>query len=182
MTTNHSAHEVTLEPVEPADRVDFMRDLQAAFAVAVTESFGFVPNEPVPSDADVAQSFEAPGAAIYHIVAAGRRVGGAVVVIDEQTQRNALDLFFIATAEHGRGWGYRAWQAIEARYPDTRVWETHTPYFEKRNIHFYVNKCGFRIVEFYNARNPDPHSPTDSQSGDGDGDMFRFEKRMPARP
>ena len=34
-----------------------------------------------------------------------------------------------------------------------------TPYFEKRNIHFYVNKCGFKIVAFYNERNPDPHLP-----------------------
>ena len=25
-----------------------------------------------------------------------------------------------------------------------------TPYFEKRNIHFYVNRLGFHIVEFWN--------------------------------
>ena len=42
--------------------------------------------------------------------------------------------------------GYRAWQAIEQAYPATRVWVTHTPYFEKRNIHFYVNKCDFKIA------------------------------------
>jgi len=42
--------------------------------------------------------------------------------------------------------GYRAWQAIEQAYPATRVWVTHTPYFEKRCIHFYVNKCDFKIA------------------------------------
>ena len=33
-----------------------------------------------------------------------------------------------------------------------REWELVTPYFEVRNIHFYVNKCGFHIVEFFNER------------------------------
>ena len=41
------------------------------------------------------------------------------------------------------------WNEIERLYPDTKVWETFTPYYEKRNIHFYVNKCGFRIAEFF---------------------------------
>ena len=41
----------------------------------------------------------------------------------------------------------------------TIAWETITPYFEKRNVHFYVNKCGFHIVEFFNEHHPDPHDP-----------------------
>ena len=58
-------------------------------------------------------------------------------------------------------------------YPQIKVWETVTPYFEKRNIHFYVNRCGFKIVEFYNEHHKDPHS-TDG----GLDEMFRFEKIM----
>ena len=50
--------------------------------------------------------------------------------------------------EHSKGIGYAAWQAVEELYPETIVWETCTPYFEKRNIHFYVNKCGFQIDQF----------------------------------
>ena len=66
-------------------------------------------------------------------------------------------------------------------YPQVRIWETVTPYFEKRNIHFYVNRCGFHIVEFYNSHNPDPNDPdgeereSDNQFPEG---MFRFEKVM----
>ena len=56
-----------------------------------------------------------------------------------------------------------------------------TPYFEQRNIHFYVNRCGFNIVEFFNKFHPDPNMPDadvkkfDEQFPDG---MFRFEKRI----
>lgn len=55
-------------------------------------------------------------------------------------------------------------------YPDVTLWETCTPYFEKRNIHFYENRCGFHIVEFYNANHPDNNADS--------SEMFRFEKRM----
>ena len=34
-------------------------------------------------------------------------------------------------------------------YPETKQWKTCTPYFEKRNIHFLVNKCGFQIDQFW---------------------------------
>lgn len=73
-------------------------------------------------------------------------MGGAIVTLEASTQRNTLDLFYLLPNSLGRGVGYRAWQAIEQAYPATRVWVTHTPYFEKRNIHFYVNKCDFKIA------------------------------------
>lgn len=61
-----------------------------------------------------------------------------------------------------------------------KIWETVTPYFEKRNIHFYVNRCGFHIVEFYNSHHPDPNEP-DEDGNDAPDDMdgmFRFQKDM----
>jgi hypothetical protein len=171
-TDNH----VTLEIAKDEDLPRFKKDLQAAFAVAVIDEFGSAP-EPIPSDADIERSFEAAGSVVYRILADGKWVGGAVLTIDSATHHNALSLFYVSVNEHGRGIGLKAWKAIEERYPETKVWETHTPYFERRNIHFYVNKCGFKIVAYYNAHNPDPHD-TDPDSPLGDGGMFKFEKIM----
>ena len=92
-----------------------------------------------------------------------------------------LDILFTSPKEHSRGIGYAAWCEVEKLHPEVRVWETVTPYFEQRNIHFYVNRCGFHIVEFYNKHHPDPNdqeseqSDLDNQFPDG---MFRFEKRI----
>lgn len=55
---------------------------------------------------------------------------------------------------------------------------------EKMNINFYVNRCGFHIVEYFNEFHPDPNeadeyepdSDNPNDAGDMDG-MFRFEKR-----
>lgn len=71
---------------------------------------------------------------------------------------------------------------IEQAFPQTRVWETATPYFEKRNIHFYVNKCGFKIVAFYNRHHPDPNQgPGHAHEGSEEDEMFAFEKVMPPK-
>lgn len=91
-----------------------------------------------------------------------------------------LDLLFVSPKAHSKGIGYAAWCATERLHPEVRVWETVTPYFEKRNIHFYVNRCGFHIVEFFNRFHPDPNDPDAAAQVDEDAQdsMFRFEKRM----
>ena len=91
-----------------------------------------------------------------------------------------LELLFVSPKAHSKGIGYAAWCAVEKLHQEVAVWETVTPYFEKRNIHFYVNRCGFHIVEFFNSHHPDRNDPEmaeeiDEQFPDG---MFRLEKRM----
>lgn len=167
---------VTLHALTGAERGRFKADLQATFSSAAVDAFGEI-GDPIPSDDDIARSLDAPGAVALDIRADGRLVGGAIVAIDEVTGRNSLDFLFVLAREHSRGIGQKAWQAIERRYPKTRLWETRTPYFERRNIHFYVNRCGFKIVEFYNMRHPDPHDPHDEPDAE-DAGMFRLEKAM----
>ena len=63
--------------------------------------------------------------------------------------------------------------ATAEAHPDVREWELGTPYFEVRNIHFYVNKCGFHIVEFFNEHHPDTSGPSTEKEL-----SFRFVKRV----
>ena len=49
------------------------------------------------------------------------------------------------------------------------------PYFEKRNIHFYVNLCKFSIVEFFYPSHEEENILNDMM---GNGYLFRFEKVM----
>ncbi|MDQ0349653.1 GNAT family N-acetyltransferase [Ancylobacter vacuolatus] len=177
MTAELNKSRVTLDIATEADLPRFRKDLQDAFAIAVVEDLGSVGEGPIPSDDDVNASFEAPNAVVLRVLEDGRWVGGAVVSIDAATQINSLDFFFIQAGEIGRGLGRKAWTAIEQYYPDTKVWITHTPYFEKRNIHFYVNVCGFSIVEYFNNRHPDLNHPSGPDLPE-DGGMFRFEKRV----
>ena len=81
------------------------------------------------------------------------------------------------TGVQGKGVGIKIWNELERLYPETRVWETCTPYFDRRNIHFYINKCGFHAVEFINEKHPDKDTPEEF-IGDGGEGMFVFRKEM----
>jgi hypothetical protein len=124
---------------------------------------------------------DAPDRETYRIVVDGRNVGGVILKINKETNHNELEILFVSPEEHTKGIGYGAWQAIEALHPETEVWETCTPYFEKRNIHFYVNKCGFKIDEFWCAYfAPDREMPDGDEHDPDEGpdEMFHFIKVM----
>ena len=159
--------QVTLAPLEPDDKEQFILDNQWAFKYGATEEFGvrddhFEEDGEIISRDTIEQSINNGKA--YRILLDGEKVGGVVVSIDKAFLRGELELLFVKPDVHSKGIGYAAWCLIEKMYPEIIVWETCTPYFEKRNIHFYVNKCGFHIVEFMWK----------------DDEMFRFQKVMPS--
>lgn len=172
--------DVTLRPARAEDLPRFGRDLRDAFLLAIRQQ-PWAEGAAVPDEADIEESAGATGAAVWRVMADGVWAGGAIVQIDPQTHRNQLDLFYVAAGMQGRGIGQTAWLAIERQYPQTRLWETHTPWFDRRNIHFYVNKCGFRIVEYFNRLHQLPDGPDLAALGH-DGGMFRLEKAPPPLP
>jgi len=173
--------EVTLVPLNENDREQFILDNQEAFNYGALEEFGLRDNHfeeegEIIARRTIEQSIDSGEA--YRIMQDGRPVGG--VVIKVTGERGDLDLLFVSPKAHSKGIGYTAWRAVERLHPEVTLWETVTPYFEKRNIHFYVNRCGFHIVEFFNKHHPDPNDQEaaermDEQFPEG---MFRFEKRM----
>ena len=169
---------VKLAPLEEADRNQFILDNQEAFQYGAMEEFGlrddhFEEDGEIISRKTIEASID--GGTAYRIIHNGEKVGGVVVKVE--WKHGDLDLLFVAPGAHSKGIGYAAWREIETLYPEVEIWQTCTPYFEKRNIHFYVNRCGFRIVEFFNEKHPDPHDPEGGKGEDFDG-MFRFEKVM----
>lgn len=168
--------EVRLVELEAADRPVWLTRMETAFAAGLRDA-GLKPGEqPIPRGDEMDRVLDAPGTETLQIVRDDLVIGGAAVTAPDDGRRS-LELFFIDAGHHGGGIGASAWRAIEARYADTEVWETETPYFDQRNIHFYVNRCGFQIVEFFHPG----HRPQAGSEGDHPGPdrMFRFEKRMP---
>lgn len=170
-------NEVTLVPATEKDIPYLKEKIMEAFAVAAVERFGEEGAGRVPQGDQLEKAYGVSDSRVYCVMKGGTIVGGAVLKINEETWHNKLDLFFIFKEYHSQGLGLDAWKANEWKYPQTVVWELVTPYFEKRNIHFYVNKCGFHIVEFFNKYQPDPLKPFAVDEIEDDGN-FRFEKWM----
>lgn len=172
---------VSLAPLAADDREQFILDNQESFRYGAMEEFGLRDNHTeengeIISRDTIERSIDATDSETYRIMLDGKPVGGVVLKINTETKRNELELLFVSPDAHSKGIGYGAWQAVEALHPETEVWETYTPYFEKRNIHFYINKCGFHAVEFFNQFHTGPDLPADDS--DGPDEMLRFEKVM----
>jgi len=167
-----------LIPLREEKIKQFKRDMQESFQQGAIEGFGEMEEQILP-ESHIDSSLKAEGSVAYEALVDGACVGGAIVMINEETQHNHLDFLFVKVGTQSKGVGQAIWKAIEALYPETKVWETCTPYFEKRNIHFYVNCCGFHIVEFFHKYHADPNEDAgelpDNEYFEG---MFRFEKTM----
>ena len=132
---------MTVELFPTRDEKFFLDALQAAFRKPDgTEKF---------RREDLLKFFEKTGATLLDIVAEKKIVGGAAVIINAETFHNKLVLFFVDENFRNRGLGFAAWQAIEKFFPDTKVWYTSTPRLDPRNVHFYLNKCGFVAFSVY---------------------------------
>lgn len=173
---------VVLKPLEPGDKEQFILDNQEAFNYGALEEFGlrdehYEEDGEIISRKTIEESLDKGES--YRIIANEIVVGG--LVLDINAEKGALELLFINPKYHSKGIGYAAWIEVEKKYPEIMLWETMTPYFEKRNIHFYVNRCGFHIVEFFNEfhkcnKEIDVHeNEYDNARNSG---MFRFEKRI----
>lgn len=170
--------EVQLIPLESNDREQFIRDNQEAFNYGAMEEFGcrdehFENDGQIISRETISRSIDEGTA--FRIMQDNKPVGG--VVIRTEYDHGELELLFVSPDVHSKGIGYAAWCEIEKMHPEITVWETVTPYFEKRNIHFYVNRCEFHIVEYFNEH----HCAPDDTEGEL-FDMFRFEKILPSTP
>ena len=144
-----------LLPLEKGDTPEFKHEMQKAFQCGYEAEYGPC-RETILPERDIDQSLHAPDAIAYAAWINGRIEGGAVLKIGPAARHNHLELLFVRAGTQSRGLGHAIWKRIEQLYPETETWETFTPYFEKRNLHFYVNCCGFHIVEFFNAHHRDP--------------------------
>lgn len=161
---------ILVTKAEEKDIPQFKRDIQQAFQKGFEAYYGETEGQVLP-EKDIDMSMTKKGAITYKAVLDGKIAGGAIVVINEETGHNELDLLYVKYGEQTKGVGHAIWSQIEKLHPETKVWETCTPYFEKRNIHFYLSKCGFHIIKYCKVE-------IEGFIGDGGDGMFVFQKRM----
>ena len=169
---------VTLKKIEAHEVELFRKEMKSAFEKGVLDRFGNLKAAPIPPENEIDEALKTQDFDVFIIMADGIPAGGTIIK-RENNKKYSLDLLFIFKAFLNKKIGTAAWLAIEANYPDARMWETYTPYFERRNIHFYLHKCGFKIVEFFCEHHREEHDLTDGFKNINDSGFFRFEKIMP---
>ena len=167
--------DIKLELLKPQDEEQFIIDNQAAFNYGAEQYFNEQELEQqheeegqIISRETIINSIHQEGSIAYRILDDDKKVGGIIINLKESF--GGLEIFFVIPSYESKGVGQAAWKEVEKLHPEVKVWETVTPYFEQRNIHFYLNKLGFHIIEFYTKFLKDKDMP---KGMDG---MFRFQK------
>ena len=167
--------DIRLELLKPQDEEQFIKDNQAAFNYGAEQYFNdeelkeqHEEEGQIISKETITNSIHHEHAITYRIIMDEKKVGG--IILNINGDKGDLEIFFVIPSCESKGVGQAAWKEVEKLHPEVKVWETVTPYFEKRNIHFYVNKLGFHIIQFYSEFDKDKHI---SEELDG---MFRFQK------
>ncbi|OUM68184.1 hypothetical protein PIROE2DRAFT_4188 [Piromyces sp. E2] len=183
-----SSTNIILLPLEENNREAFILGVQESFRYGALEEFGMRDNHvnrhgEIISRKVIERSMNNKGAETYRIVENDKNVGGVIININKEKMRGELEILYTSPSVHSKGIGYAAWCAIEKMHPEIKVWETITPYFEKRNIHFYVNRCGFQIDKFFNSHYTMPKGEDDEEEEEEEEDddvspdeMFHFIK------
>lgn len=169
-----------LEILQAEDIKKFKLDMQESFQMGAIEgNYPLQEGEIILPESHIERSLQQKQAIAYKVVHNGVMVGGAIVVLDRSKHMGNLDFLYVKHGCQGQGIGKFIWFAIERLHPDITIWETCTPYFEKRNIHFYINVCGFCACEFFHAGHKYPHSDIldDGYAEDEpEFEMFSFRK------
>lgn len=155
---------VTLQLLKDNDIEQFIDDCQYAFKYGISvDTYTRDHNlddddEIIPRNA-IINSLE--NGIAYRICEKDKAVGGIIVKIDQETHHNKLLIMFVSPSKNSRGVGTEAWRLVEKTFPETISWETRALCFETRNPHFFVNKLGFHIVEYFGPFHPDPDEDDD---------------------
>ena len=168
---------IHLRKIEDHEVPLFRREMKSAFEQGVYDRFGALDAAPIPPENEVDEALKDASCDVFIITCDGVPAGGTIIRRMDN-RKYALDLLFIFKRSLNRKIGSAAWQRIEKNYPDARVWETHTPYFDRRNIHFYLNKCGFKIVDFFCEAHREAHDLTEEFKDINTSGFFRFEKYL----
>lgn len=92
------------------------------------------------------------GGCARKILLDGKTVGAYILFFSPDGKEGFLGTIFVEPEKHEMGIGTQVWKDIETEFVKVEVWHTETPGFSRRNHAFYVNKCGFHIVNIENAR------------------------------
>ncbi len=163
-----------LVKIEECDIGQYKKDMQEAFQIGAIEGGFPVNGDVILPEKDIDNSLNKENSMAYKVMLDDKMVGGAIVVLDGQN--GYLDFLYVKHGTQGKGIGTFMWFEIERQHPEIRVWETCTPYFERRNIHFYINVCGFHVVEYFSKYHPDLNTPEDYFDDSEDFGMFAFKK------
>ena len=161
-----------VSPITDNEFPIFRKDIQKAFQNGI-----FTREEDEKSEdiilpfEDIDNGYARKSVITYKATVNNEIIGGAMVSFDKKEEKGILELLYVKVEAQGNGYGVELWQKIENLHPEVSIWETFVLYTEHRNLHFYLNLCGFSAVEFFNE-----HHKNNTENSESFNDLLKLRK------
>ncbi|MDD4070546.1 MAG: hypothetical protein PHF05_08895 [Candidatus Izemoplasmatales bacterium] len=104
------------------------------------------PEDPNEFDFDAAKILGDKNSTILEIYDGTKYIGGTIVSRIDKSKYDIV-LFYLTIDSLGKGLGKNALSLVESYFLDAELFRLITPSAVLYNTVFYVNKCGYKIVE-----------------------------------
>ena len=168
---------MNIQVVPPTKMNSFIADMAEAYQLAYEYRFGEITSNCI-SERTVKYVLSKCRCLSFEVVEKEKRLGGIILSLVHNGKRARIFLMFTQPELQNRGVATFLWNELREFMPGVKTWTAGAPYFAVPAIHFLVNKCYFKIIQFTNSVN----SPGDYEKNEvtdpwTDGYLY-FEKRV----
>lgn len=170
-----------LQVVSPQQIKSFIADTAEAYQVAYEYRFGKIDSNCV-SKREIDYTCSKRHCLFFEVVEGEERLGGTILALLRNGKRVNIYFMFTKPEHQNEGVATFLWNELAEFFPGVRTWSAGAEYFAVPAIHFLLNKCHFKIIEFTNSLNePEQYSKHEVTDPWTDG-FFHFVKRSSRSP
>ncbi len=168
---------MNIQVVPPQKMNSFITDMAEAYQVAYEYRFGEITSNCI-SERTVKYVLSKRRCLSFEVVENEKRLGGIILSLVHNGKHARIFLMFTKPELQNRGVATFLWNELREFMPGVKTWTANAPYFAVPAIHFLVNKCYFKVIQFTNSVNsPDDYEKDEVTDPWTDGYLY-FEKRV----
>lgn len=169
---------IIIDKITESDIPVFKTDLKAAFKKN-NEMYSGLSEDGIP-EYIIDKALAEDGAVTYKAILDNEIVGGILLIVDKVNEHIRVVFFYVKNGFQNKGIGYEFLEKVEKLYPEIKLWSLYVPWCYRRNLHFYINKCGFSAVRYLNKYSV-KEDGTEVVEEDAFNSSFLLEKKLNLR-
>lgn len=164
--------------VVPSQNIkSFMADIAEAYQVAYEYRFGQIDYRCI-DEKFISRVCYKRHCLYFEVVDDGKRLGGLILSLIRNGKCARMFFMFTKPELQNRGVATFLWNELRELMPGVKTFTAVAPYFAVPAIHFLVNKCHFKIIEFINSVNSPKDYAKDEINDPWSDGYFYFIKRV----
>lgn len=165
-----------LQIVSPQQTKSFIAEMAEAYQVAYEYRFGKIDYKCLDEKA-IDKTCYKRHCLFFEVVKGDERLGGIILSLKRNGKRVSVYYMYTKPEHQNEGVATFLWNELAEFFSGVRTWSAGAEYFAVPAIHFLLNKCHFKIIEFTNSLNEPEHYSKHEVTDPWTDGFFHFVKR-----